>query len=106
MSSTADRALIADCLETYVDTLGSGRHKFNTEQGRRDVKVVHDWNNQRSVHTIVDPQTDAVYKPAGCRKPAKHVRYDLADEASCTALLRRAPGPDSFASGYLCVCLR
>src|SRR6478752_566092 len=73
MSSTADRALIADCLETYVDTLGSGRHKFNTEQGRRDVK---------------------------------HVRYDLADEASCTALLRRAPGPDSFASGYLCVCLR
>ena len=35
-----------------------------------------------SVHAFVDKKTGQIYKPAGWKAPAKHVRYDLRDQKS------------------------
>lgn len=46
--------------------------------------------NGRSVHAFIDKNTGAVYKPASFRAPAKHVRYQLLDDASFENMLKRA----------------
>lgn len=51
----------------------------------------------RSVHAFIDKSTGAVYKPASFRAPAKHVRYQLLDDASFENMLKRA----DWAGGYL-----
>lgn len=51
----------------------------------------------RSVHAFIDKNTGAVYKPASFRAPAKHVRYQLLDDASFENMLKRA----DWAGGYL-----
>ncbi len=51
----------------------------------------------RSVHAFVHRQTGSVYKPASWRAPAKHVRYNLLDEASFQACLQAC----EWAGGYL-----
>tara|TARA_B100000614_G_scaffold28964_1_gene22565 strand:- start:389 stop:835 length:447 start_codon:yes stop_codon:yes gene_type:complete len=51
-------------------------YDFVIESGRKYYKIVM-VNNQRSVHAFVDKKTGEVYKPAGWKSPAKHVRYDL-----------------------------
>ena len=51
-------------------------YDFVIESGRKYYKIVM-VNNQRSVHAFVDKRTGEVYKPAGWKSPAKHVRYDL-----------------------------
>lgn len=53
-----------------------------------------------SVHAFIDANGN-VYKPAGWKAPAKHVRYSLTDPASRQALYAAAAAPDSFAGGYL-----
>jgi len=51
----------------------------------------------KSVHAFVCRQTGAIYKPAGYRAPAKHVRYNLLDDASYAECLEQA----DWAGGYL-----
>ena len=51
-------------------------YDFVAESGRKYYKIVM-VNNQRSVHAFIDKKTGEVYKPAGWKSPAKHVRYDL-----------------------------
>ena len=51
-------------------------YDFVCESGRKYYKIVM-VNNQRSVHAFIDKKTGEVYKPAGWKSPAKHVRYDL-----------------------------
>jgi len=55
---------------------GVSDYDFVVETGRKYHKIVM-VNNQRSVHAFVDKKTGEVYKPAGWKSPAKHVRYDL-----------------------------
>ena len=80
--------------------------KFTVYDGRKYFKIVsqeydtfQDRNEYRdgSVNAFVDRNTGEVYKPAGWAKPAKHVRYNLLDEASRAECLGRA----DWAGGYL-----
>jgi hypothetical protein len=43
-----------------------------------------------SVHAFIHRQTGAVFKPASWKQPAKHVRYNLMDDASYQDCLARA----------------
>jgi hypothetical protein len=43
-----------------------------------------------SVHAFIHKQTGAVFKPASWKQPAKHVRYNLMDDASFQDCLDRA----------------
>ena len=61
----------------------NGGMKFFIEKGRKYYKVCMLWRGTQddvSVHCFVDKKTGEVYKPAGCKKPAKHVRFDMRDE--------------------------
>ena len=60
--------------------------KFVIKNGRKYYKIMqHDFDTFRDrneyreggVHAFVDKKTGEVYKPAGYKSPAKHVRYDL-----------------------------
>ena len=77
-----ERSLITDPTSQYhkdqLDELKKGisDYDFVCESGRKYYKIVM-VNNQRSVHAFVDKKTGQVYKPAGWKSPAKHVRFDL-----------------------------
>ena len=61
----------------------NGGMKFFIEKGRKYYKVCMLWRGTQddvSVHCFVDKKTGEVYKPAGWKKPAKHVRFDMRDE--------------------------
>ena len=51
------------------------QQEFDTFQDRNE------WRDG-SVHAFIDKQTGEIYKPAGWKAPAKHVRYDLRDQKS------------------------
>jgi hypothetical protein len=71
-------------------------YDFVIESGRKYLKIVM-VNNQRSVHAFVDRKTGELYKPAGWKSPAKHVRGQLLDSASREDILERC----DWAGGYL-----
>tara|TARA_B100001287_G_C22449559_1_gene419819 strand:+ start:193 stop:594 length:402 start_codon:yes stop_codon:yes gene_type:complete len=71
-------------------------YDFVIESGRKYHKIVM-VNNQRSVHAFIDKKTGEVYKPAGWKSPAKHVRYDLRLIKDREYLLANA----DWAGGYL-----
>ena len=77
-----ERSIVQDGGSKYhqdrIDELKSGvcDYDFVIESGRKYHKIVM-VNNQRSVHAFIDKKTGEVYKPAGWKSPAKHVRYDL-----------------------------
>lgn len=69
---------------------------FEIIPGKKYYKIIMiNWGS-RSVHAFVDKE-GSVYKPASWRGPAKHVRYNLLDEASYKNCLERA----DWAGGYL-----
>ncbi len=68
---------------------------FNITEGRRYIKITAD-DNQSSVHAFIDNKTGDVYKPASWNKPAKHVRYNLLDDASYAQCLTRADWAGSY----------
>jgi len=76
------RSLLENPSSTYhteaIEELkkGNADYDFVLESGRKYHKIVM-VSNQRSVHAFVDKKTGEVYKPAGWKGPAKHVRYDL-----------------------------
>lgn len=112
------QALINDyvnsCVRSYERNIvsGDGSVEYNTkrieeikenpdydfviESGRKYLKIVM-VNNQRSVHAFVDKKTGELYKPAGWKSPAKHVRGQLLDSASREDILERC----DWAGGYL-----
>ena len=97
-----ERELVVEPNSKYhterLDELKSGvcDYDFVIESGRKYHKIVM-VNNQRSVHAFVDKKTGQVYKPAGWKSPAKHVRYDLRLIKDREYLLERA----DWAGGYL-----
>ena len=105
---------VKDCVRSYERNIisGDGSVEYNTkrieeikknpdydfviESGRKYLKIVM-VNNQRSVHAFVDKKTGELYKPAGWKSPAKHVRGQLLDSASREDILERC----DWAGGYL-----
>jgi uncharacterized protein YlzI (FlbEa/FlbD family) len=105
---------VKDCVRSYERNIisGDGSVEYNTkrieeikknpdydfviESGRKYLKIVM-VNNQRSVHAFVDKKTGELYKPAGWKSPAKHVRGQLLDSASREHILERC----DWAGGYL-----
>ena len=79
-----------------------GDMTFEINKGNKYYKIMEVTSsmgciNSRSVHAFVSRQTGAVYKPAGWKSPAKHVRYNLLDDASYAKCLEQA----DWAGGYL-----
>ena len=75
---------------------------FEINKGNKYYKIMEVTSSMgcttsRSVHAFVSRQTGAVYKPAGWKSPAKHVRYNLLDDASYAECLECA----DWAGGYL-----
>ena len=66
--------------------------------GKRFVRIVMTVNggNQRSVHAFYDIRTGDVYKAAGWKAPAKHVRYNLLDDASFARMLEACDWPGHY----------
>ena len=63
-------------------------YKYVIQKGRKYLKIVQQQYDDMgpnpsykyrdgSVHAFIDRETGDVYKPAGYKKPAKHVRYNL-----------------------------
>ena len=82
--------------------------KFRIQPGKKYLKIIQqefdtfqDRNEWRdgSVHAFIDKQTGEIYKPAGWRAPAKHVRYDLRDQKSRDFVLN--PDNCTWAGGWL-----
>ena len=97
-----ERSLVKDGhSQHHVDQIaelksGVCDYDFVIESGRKYHKIVM-VNNQRSVHAFIDKKTGEVYKPAGWKSPAKHVRYDLRLIKDREYLLANA----DWAGGYL-----
>ena len=85
--------------------------KFKVYSGKKYYKIVQQefetWEKSRnygkyadgSVHCFVDKETGDVYKAASWRSPAKHVRFNLQNEADSRFLLN--PDNVDWAGGYL-----
>jgi hypothetical protein len=66
--------------------------------GKRYSRIVMiDQGEARSVHAFLDPRNGDVYKAAGWKAPAKHVRFNLLDDASFTRLIATC----DWSGGYL-----
>jgi len=84
-----------------LNAAAPGGYSFDTEQGRTYNKVVMTARGgQRSVHSFIGAD-GAVYKAAGWQRPAKHVRFRLADDASFEQLMAAVATAHSFAGAYL-----
>lgn len=59
--------------------------------------VLIDQGKARSVHAFLDVRTGDVYKAAGWKAPAKHVRFNLLDDASFARLIEVC----DWSGGYL-----
>lgn len=55
--------------------------------GRYSRIVLVDGGKARSVHAFLDVRTGDVYKAAGWKAPAKHVRFNLLDDGSFADLM-------------------
>jgi len=82
--------------------------KFRIQPGQKYLKIIQvefdtykDKNEWRDggVHAFVNKKTGQVYKPAGWKAPAKHVRYDLSDQKSRDFVTN--PDNCSWSGGYL-----
>lgn len=68
---------------------------FVVEELRKFYKIIQVGQHQRSVHAFVDKKTGDVYKPAGWKAPAKHVRFNIIKQFD--EVLEKA----DWAGGYL-----
>ena len=85
--------------------------KFKVYSGKKYYKIVQQefetWEKSKyygqyrdgSVHCFVDKETGDVYKAASWRSPAKHIRFNLQNEADSRFLLN--PDNVDWAGGYL-----
>ena len=84
---------------------------FKVKSGKKYYKIVQQqfetWEGSKyygkyrdaSVHAFVDKKTGQVFKPAGCAKPAKHVRYDM--RIITQRQLLHNPNFTGWSGGYL-----
>ena len=82
--------------------------RFRYTEGKKYFKVVREtfdefqgrniWRDT-TVHAFVDKVTGAVYKPAGWKAPAKHVRFNLSNDFERQQL--HDPNFVDWAGGYL-----
>lgn len=105
----AETKKIEERIQGLIDALQTDykRHSFTRDigfeivRGTKYYKLVLISNpgthQSKSVHAFVSKQTGAVFKPASWKAPAKHVRYNLLDDASYAECLRRA----EYSGGYL-----
>ena len=89
---------------TKIESGEDDRIKFFIEKGRKYYKVCLCWkqvnrqfDDDISVHCFVDKLTGEVYKPAGWKKPAKHVRFNMSDDINRAKLYNVC----DWAGGYL-----
>lgn len=54
--------------------------EFTIDEGRKYYKIVHNSENQRSVHAFVDKKNGDLYKAATWAAPAKGVRFNLIND--------------------------
>jgi len=80
------------------------RISFFIEKGRKYYKICmrtkqvnRQFDDSISVHAFVDKNTGEVYKPAGWKAPAKHVRFDMRDDIDRARLYSIC----DWAGGYL-----
>ena len=80
------------------------RISFFIEKGRKYYKVCmktrqvnRQFGDDISVHAFVDKNTGEVYKPAGWKSPAKHVRFNMSDDIDRARLYSIC----DWAGGYL-----
>lgn len=81
-----------DALEANYQATGHGNGiTFECDAPRRGQKYVRLMmlrdGKRSSVHAFYDIRTGEVYKPATLKAPAKHVRFDLADDASFARMI-------------------
>tara|TARA_B100000131_G_scaffold73692_1_gene69951 strand:+ start:510 stop:956 length:447 start_codon:yes stop_codon:yes gene_type:complete len=94
-------------LQEKVNQIESGeddRISFFIENGRKYYKVCLRWKQVNrqfkddiSVHCFVDKLSGEVYKPAGWKQPAKHVRFNMSDDIDRAKLYNVC----DWAGGYL-----
>ena len=89
---------------TQIESGEDDRISFFIEKGRKYYKVCLRWKqinrqfkDDISVHCFVDKLTGEVYKPAGWKKPAKHVRFNMNDDVNRAKLYNVC----DWAGGYL-----
>ena len=89
---------------TQIESGEDDRISFFIEKGRKYYKVCLRWKQVNrqfkddiSVHCFVDKLTGEVYKPAGWKKPAKHVRFNMSDDVNRAKLYNVC----DWAGGYL-----
>ena len=80
--------------------------KFRYYLGKKYIKVVREEYDERNdrwrdttVHAFVDKETGEVYKPASCKAPAKHVRFNFCNKKDM--LFLTDPRCVGWAGGYL-----
>ena len=69
---------------------------ITAETGQRYWKVILTWGAQRMVHSFVEITTGDVFKAEGWSRPAKGVRYRLADDESFAELLRNVDAHGAY----------
>ena len=73
-------------------------YTFTIETARKYHRVIMTTGGgSRSIHAFVDTKNGDVYKAASWKAPAKHVRFNVLDEASREEMLERA----DWSGGYL-----
>ena len=89
---------------TQIESGEDDRISFFIEKGRKYYKVCLRWKQVNrqfkddiSVHCFVDKLTGEVYKPAGWKSPAKHVRFNMSDDLDRAKLFNIC----DWAGGYL-----
>ena len=89
---------------TQIESGEDDRIKFFIENGRKYYKVCLRWKQVNrqfaddiSVHCFVDKLSGEVYKPAGWKQPAKHVRFNMSDDIDRAKLYNVC----DWAGGYL-----
>jgi hypothetical protein len=98
---TADSATkMSNRIFQWLDLLTSlapGGYTFTCDEpGKRFVRIVMSVHGQRSVHAFYDKRTGDVYKAAGWKAPAKHVRFNLLDDASFDRMLSKCDWPGHY----------
>ena len=89
---------------TQIESGEDDRISFFIEKGRKYYKVCLRWKQVNrqfkddiSVHCFVDKLSGEVYKPAGWKQPAKHVRFNMSDDIDRAKLYNVC----DWAGGYL-----
>ena len=87
-----------------IESNEEDRIRYFIKKGKKFYKICMGWKQPNpqfgediSVHAFVDKETGEVYKPAGWKQPAKHVRFDMRDETQRARLYNIC----DWAGGYL-----